>query len=95
MIERHIAFAVEPARSDDFERFFSQRYRPAASKSPGYVRVELLRSQDEPSRYEMTFQWDGPDAAAGWRTSPEHTDLQPELKSLSAMGDIRIFSVVG
>lgn len=95
MIERHITFTVDASHSDAFERYFAESYKPAASKSPGYVRVELLRSQADPSKYEMTFQWDDADAATGWRTSAEHTDLQPELKSLSTMGDIRIFSVVG
>ena len=94
MIERHITFTVDPAKSEAFNRFFTERYLPAASVSPGYVRVELLRAADDPSHYEMTFRWQDGEAAAGWRNSSVHTDLQPDLKALSAMGEIRIFDVV-
>jgi heme-degrading monooxygenase HmoA len=94
MIERHIKFTVDPAHSEQFERFFVERYMPAAAEFPGYVRNELLRAADDPSAYEMTFRWEDGDAAAGWRTSLAHEELQPDLKAISTMGDITVFEVI-
>jgi heme-degrading monooxygenase HmoA len=94
VIERHITFTVEPGNGDDFERFFSEQYQPAATLSPGSVRVELLRAAEDPAHYEMTFQWVDAGAATGWRVSPIHEALQPELKRLASMGEIRIYEVV-
>lgn len=94
MIERHITFSVQPDHGDAFERFFADQYRPAASKSPGYVRLELIRAAADPASYEMSFRWADAEAAAGWRTASVHEALQPALKRLSAMGEIRIFDVV-
>ena len=95
MIVRHITFTVEPAKGAAFERFFAEQYKPAAAVSPGYVQLELLRAADDPAHYEMTFEWVDGDAAAGWRNSAVHEGLQPELKSISTMGAIRVYSVVG
>jgi heme-degrading monooxygenase HmoA len=94
VIERHIAFTVRQEAAADFERFFAQQYLPAASRSPGFVRLDLLRSTADPTNYEMSFRWQDAEAAAGWRTSPVHEGLQPELKSLAGMGAILIYDVV-
>jgi heme-degrading monooxygenase HmoA len=82
MIQRHLTFKVTAEHADAFERYFQQRYRPAMAQAPGYVRAELLREVDDPTRYRMTLGWADADAAAGWRTSPVHQGLQPELNEL-------------
>jgi heme-degrading monooxygenase HmoA len=94
MIERHIRFTVEPAHSEEFERFFTDRYLPAAAEFPGYVRTELVRAVDDPTHYEMTFRWEDGDAATGWRTSLAHEELQPDLRSISHIGEIRVYDVI-
>jgi heme-degrading monooxygenase HmoA len=94
MIERHITFNVHPDRTADFERFFTERYRPAMSAAPGFVRVDLLREADAPSRYQMMLRWEDGTAAAGWRTSTVHEELQPELAALFSTNEIVGYDVV-
>jgi heme-degrading monooxygenase HmoA len=94
MIERHIPFIVHAGQGAALERFFDERYRPAMSRSPGFVRVDLLRESDDPTRYLMTMRWRDAEAATGWRTSAEHLALQPELNALCSMGEVRVHVVV-
>ena len=82
MIHRNLTFKVPVQHGTAFERYFEQSYRPAMANAPGYVGAELLRAIDDPTRYEMTLRWASPDDAAGWRTSPVHQGLQPELNAL-------------
>ena len=94
MIERHITFDVPAGRDQAFERFFVDAYRPAMSRAPGFVGVDLLREIDEPSHYHMTLRFRDADAAAGWRTSPEHQALQPELTMLATTSQIQGYDVI-
>ncbi len=94
MIERHITFHVIDGRAADFEAFFATRYRPAMSKSPGYVDAWLLRELEQPARNQMVLRFDNVDAATGWRTSAEHEALQPDLTALHSGMDIVAYEVV-
>lgn len=94
MIERHITFTVPVANAAAFERFFSESYGPAMAKADGYVRVELLREIDDPTRYQMALRFADPGSAAGWRTSEVHTALQPELNALHEGTEIVGYDVV-
>lgn len=95
MIERHITFNVNAGRADDFERFFADRYQPPMSESPGFVRVELLREADSDTRYQMVLRWQDAEAATGWRISPVHQALQPDLNALVSTGEIAVYDVIG
>jgi antibiotic biosynthesis monooxygenase (ABM) superfamily enzyme len=94
MIERHITFNVHADRTADFERFITQSYGLAMAKSPGFVRLELLREAADPTRYQLTFRFQDGEAAAGWRTSPEHQALQPALTALFSTNEIVGYEVV-
>ncbi len=94
MIERHITFNVHVDRTADFEAFFRDEYAPAMAQSPGFVRVDLLREVDSPTRYQMVLRFADADAAAGWRTSDAHTALQPTLISLFSTNEIVGYLVV-
>jgi heme-degrading monooxygenase HmoA len=94
MIERHITFNVLPERTAEFERFFVERYGAAMSQAPGFVRVELLREANDPTRYQMAFRFEDAEAAQGWRTSPEHQALQPGLTALFSTNEIVGYEVV-
>jgi heme-degrading monooxygenase HmoA len=94
VIERHITFNVHPDKGDEFERFFETEYAPKMAMSPGFVRVELLREADQPSRYQMVMRWQDGDAAAGWRTSQVHQALQPALSALHSGMEIAAYEVV-
>ncbi len=95
MIERHITFNVHPEATGGFERFFADTYRPAMTASPGFVRAELLREADSPTRYQMVLRFADADGAAGWRTSAVHQGLQPELIALYSTNEIATYDVIG
>ena len=82
MIERHVSFKVRPDRTADFERFFSEDYRPPCLEMPGLIECLLLRESAEPTSYQMVFRWRAADDAAEWRTSAVHQALQPALEAL-------------
>ena len=58
MIERHITFNVHPDRTDAFEQFFADDVPPAMAASPGFVRADLLREADSPTRYQMVLRFE-------------------------------------
>ena len=95
MIERHITFNVHPGMHADFERFFADRYGPAMSESPGFVRVELLREADSQTRYQLVLRFQDAETAAAWRTSPVHQALQPALAALFSTNEIQGYDVIG
>jgi antibiotic biosynthesis monooxygenase (ABM) superfamily enzyme len=94
VIERHITFNVHPDATQRFERFFADEYRPTMSRSAGFVRCELLREADSPTRYQMTFRFDDPSTAAAWRTSEVHQALQPALLALYSDNEIQGYEVI-
>jgi len=94
MIERHITFSVPADHAGDFERFFVERYRPAMAASPGFVRVDLLREADDATRYQMVLRFADLDASIGWRTSPVHQGLQPDLNALVVSSAVQAYEVV-
>ncbi len=94
MIERHITFNVHSDKTGAFERFFVDTYRPAMAVSPGFVRADLLREADRPTRYQMVLRFDDLDSAASWRTSDVHRGLQPDLLALYSDNEIQAYEVI-
>ncbi len=94
VIERHITFNVESDKAKAFERFFADEYAPAMSRAPGFVRIDLLREADAPRRYQMSFRFEDGESAAAWRTSDEHTALQPALEALVGDREVQGYDVV-
>ncbi len=94
MIERHITFTVSPDHASDFERFFTDRYRPAMAASPGFVRVELLREAEDATKYQMVLRFQDLEASVGWRTSPVHQGLQPDLNALVSSSVVQPYEVI-
>jgi heme-degrading monooxygenase HmoA len=95
MIERHITFNVHPDRTVAFERLFADQYRPTMAKSPGFVKVELLREVESPTRYQMMTRFEDADSAAGWGSSEAHHALQPAMKALYADYELQVYDVIG
>lgn len=94
MIERHITFTVGPDQASDFERFFAERYRPAMAASPGFVRVDLLREAEDATKYQMVLRFQDLEASVGWRTSPVHQGLQPDLNALVSSSVVQAYEVI-
>ena len=94
MIERHITYTVNEGKASEFERFITDRYGPQMALAPGFVRIELLREAENDTRYQMSFRFEDLAASAGWRNSPEHAALQPELNALVGSPEIQGYDVV-
>jgi heme-degrading monooxygenase HmoA len=94
VIERHLTFNVHPDRTAEFERFFGEVYRPRMAESPGFVRVELLREQDQPMRYTMILRWADLESATGWRNSEAHAALLPDLSTLHGGMEVLVYDVI-
>jgi heme-degrading monooxygenase HmoA len=94
VVERHISLSIHPDRTGDFERFFTESYRPAALTMPGLVECTLLREAERPDRYQMVFRWDTADHALAWRTSEVHQALQPGLNELHGGMEIIAYTTV-
>ncbi|HSW43244.1 MAG TPA: antibiotic biosynthesis monooxygenase family protein [Patescibacteria group bacterium] len=94
MIERHVTFHVNPGAEADFEALFVERYRPAMSRQPGFVKVELLRSIDDPQVVRMVIRFNSAAEAANWRDSADHAALKPVLQRLYSTIDPEVFDVV-
>jgi antibiotic biosynthesis monooxygenase (ABM) superfamily enzyme len=82
MIERHISFDIKPGKAADFERFFTEDYRPPVLSFEGLIECSLLREADSETKYQMVFRWEQPDNAVAWRVSEIHQGLQPALQEL-------------
>lgn len=94
MIERQITFDVLPGRTDEFEHFFAETYRPPALRMPGLIECGLLREADSPTRYQMVFRWENAEDAVAWRESEVHQALQPALKALHQGMQVTAFTRV-
>ena len=94
MIERHVTFEVFPEKIQDFENFFVEDYRPAMASMPGYLKVELLREQENPNRYQMVIRFDTPDSAAAWRSSSAHQALSPRLKLFYSASQLQVYDFI-
>jgi heme-degrading monooxygenase HmoA len=94
VIERHITFIVEPDRAADFERFFTETYRPPVLEMPGLIECTLLREAENVGRYQMVFRWETADNAVAWRVSETHVALQPALAELNRGMEIVAYTKV-
>ena len=94
MIERHVTFAVLPDKARDFEKFFVEQYRPAMAVMLGYIKVELLREQENPGKYQMVIRFESLEAGAAWRSSDAHQALQPKIKALYSNSQLQIYNVI-
>lgn len=94
MIERHVTFEVFPDKARDFEKLFVEQYRPAMAVMPGYIKVELLREQENPGKYQMVIRFESLEAAAAWRSCDAHQALQPKIKALYSNSQLQIYNVI-
>ena len=94
MIERHVTFNVCPDKTSEFEKLFVEEYRPAMSSMPGFIRVDLLCEQNEPTRYQMVIRFDTAESAAAWRNSAAHQALKPKIQSLYQDSTLQVYEVI-
>jgi antibiotic biosynthesis monooxygenase (ABM) superfamily enzyme len=93
MIERQVHFDVDPEKTAEFEEFFKTEYRPAMSKSPGFVQVDLLVDPKEPTHYQMVIRFQTQENSDAWRASSTHQALSPRLKSMYSGSQVMVYEV--
>jgi antibiotic biosynthesis monooxygenase (ABM) superfamily enzyme len=110
MIERHVTFDVLTGQDAAFEALSMSAYRPAMSKMPGFVNVELLRENtdcpaqvaglrattagDDTTKHQMTIRFESLEAVAAWRNSPDHLALKPEIGALYEGSTVQVYEVI-
>jgi heme-degrading monooxygenase HmoA len=94
MIERHVTFNVLPDKTQDFEELFTAEYRPAMAAMPGYVKLELLREEENATQYQMVIRFESRETAAGWRNSEVHQALKPKIKALYDGSKLKVYDVI-
>lgn len=94
MIERHVTFDVLPDKTGEFEQVFTDEYRPAMRRMPGFIKVELLREQENPAKYHMVIRFASLEEAAAWRNSSAHQALSPKLKALYSSSQLQVYEVM-
>ena len=94
MIERHVTFNVHPENTKDFEELFTAEYRPAMAVMPGFVKVELLREQEDHTQYQMVIRFETMETAADWRNADTHQALKPKIKALYDGSKLIVYDVM-
>jgi heme-degrading monooxygenase HmoA len=94
MIERHVTFDVLSDKTQEFERLFKDEYRPAMAHMPGFIKVELLREQGNPTKYQMVIRFMSTEEATAWRNSSSHQTLSPKLKALYSASQLLVYEVL-
>ena len=83
MIERHVTFNL-----------FREDYRPAMASMPGYVKVDLLCEQEDPTKYQMVIRFELIETAAVWRSSEAHQALKPKIKELYQDSTLQVYDEI-
>jgi heme-degrading monooxygenase HmoA len=94
MIERHVTFNVHPENTKDFEELFTAEYMPAMAAMPGFVKVELLREQEDHTQYQMVIRFETMETAADWRNADTHQALKPKIKALYDGSKLIVYDVM-
>jgi heme-degrading monooxygenase HmoA len=94
MIERHVTFEVIADKAPRFVAFFTDHYRPAMMKSPGFVSVELIVEIDQPARYQMVIRFESLEQSEAWRSSEAHKALSPTLKTFYTSSAVLVYQFV-
>jgi heme-degrading monooxygenase HmoA len=94
VIERHLTYAVNSGAEEAFEAFIKEEYAPIMCRTPGFVRVTLLREMEVPTSYHMVIVFESAERAAEWRASVAHRALSPRLKSMFSQSQIVAYQVV-
>ena len=94
MIERHVTFNVLPDKTQEFAELFCDDYRPAMASMPGFVKVDLLCEQDDPTKYQMVIRFESTETAAAWRDSDAHQALKPKIKALYQGSTLQVYDVI-
>jgi heme-degrading monooxygenase HmoA len=100
-VELHLDFTIEPGKEKQLLENFRKIFRPAASKQPGYISVQLLRvrtviqgpAAPQGVNYRFVLKYETEELRQQWVKRPIHQEVWPTLESQFASKDytIRLF----
>lgn len=105
MIQFQLLFKVADANKAEFERTFSEVFKPALGRQKGFVSVAFARLfspavrqeiQATPSEYDyqVNFFFESEQARRVWASSPDHDVAWPKFSALAEQFGWRGFDVL-
>jgi heme oxygenase (mycobilin-producing) len=80
MPARVMVFArVDPSQRQEFESAF-ETVSGRVRGTPGHLRDELLRSDDDPGAYVLLSEWESRAAFLEWEDAPIHRDATTPMR---------------
>jgi heme oxygenase (mycobilin-producing) len=77
---RVMVFAkIAPSDRLEFEKAFEAVSRRVRG-TPGHVRDELLRSDDDPGAYVLLSEWESREAFLAWEDAPVHREATTPMR---------------
>lgn len=90
-IQLHVDLAVDPAKEKEMLRRFHNSFKPAASKQPGYIDVQMLKLRStlqgtapSGSNYRFVLIFQNEELRQKWVASAVHQKLWPTIEETLA-----------
>ena len=87
-IQLHVDLSVNPAKEQEMLRNFKTIFRPAASKQPGYIDVQVLKLRSalqgkapESSNYRFVLTFASEELRQQWVASATHQKVWPTVEN--------------
>src|SRR5258708_38050983 len=87
-IQLHVDLSVNPAKEQEMLRNFKTIFRPAASKQPGYIDVQVLKLRSalqgkapEAANYRFVLTFASEELRQQWVASATHQKVWPTVEN--------------
>jgi hypothetical protein len=87
-IQLHVDLSVDPAREQEMLHNFKTIFRPAASKQPGYIDVQMLKLRTavqgkapEAGNYRFVLKFVSEELRQKWIASATHQKVWPTVEN--------------
>src|ERR1700692_559971 len=87
-IQLHVDLSVDPAKEQEMLHNFKTIFRPAASKQPGYIDVQILKLRSalqgkapEASNYRFVLTFASEELRQKWVASAAHQKVWPTVEN--------------
>ena len=88
-IQLHVDLSVDPAKEQEMLHNFKTIFRPAASKQPGYIDVQMLKLRSavqgkapEAGNYRFVLTFASEELRQKWVASPTHQKVWPTIEDM-------------
>jgi len=87
-IQLHLDISVAPAKEQEMLRNFKTIFRPAASKQPGYIDVQMLKLRTalqgkapEGANYRFVLKFESEEMRQKWIATDTHQRVWPTIEN--------------